>query len=85
VSDVAGRANRAREALEEQGGLDPLIEEDDDEGLWGGPRNGGGHSGRRQQHDFIDELDDDLDEDEQFDDAGETDEPDDYGTVGDDY
>jgi hypothetical protein len=45
VSDVAGRANRAREAFKEQGGLDPLIEEDDD------------NSG----------------------------EPDDYGTVGDEY
>jgi hypothetical protein len=76
VSDVAGRANRAREALEEQGGLDPLIEEDDDEGLWGGRGNGDGLSGRRQQ-DFVD--------DEQFDDSGETDEPDDYGTVGDEY
>jgi hypothetical protein len=35
VSDVAGRANRAREALEEQGGLDPLIEEDNDYGTVG--------------------------------------------------
>jgi hypothetical protein len=84
VSDVAGRANRTREALEEQGGLDPLIEEDDDEGLWDSPRNGGGPSGRRQ-HDFADELDDDLEDGERFDDSGETDEPDDYGTVGDEY
>ena len=83
MSDVAGRANRAREAFEEQGGLDPLIEEDDDEGLWGGPRNGG-HSGRGQ-HGFIDEMDDDLDDDEHFDNPGEPDESDDYGTVGDEY
>ncbi len=91
MSDVADRANRARDTVEEQGGLDPLNElQEEDERFWGIPQGDVGTS--RTRPDLLDDLEDLDEEEDQFAEPGESDEPDAYssradefGTVGDDY